>query len=30
VAPKVEGRVSASDLPQLLLGQLPGTDYQFH
>ncbi|MBI3686030.1 MAG: bifunctional metallophosphatase/5'-nucleotidase [Actinobacteria bacterium] len=29
VAPRVEGRVSASDLPQLLLGQLTGTGYQF-
>lgn len=30
VAPKQEGRVTATDLPSTTLGQLPGTDYQFH
>jgi hypothetical protein len=25
-----EGRVTATDLPQTTLGQLPGTEYQFH
>jgi 2',3'-cyclic-nucleotide 2'-phosphodiesterase (5'-nucleotidase family) len=29
VAPRLEGRVTASDLPAMVLGQLPGTDYQF-
>jgi hypothetical protein len=29
VSPRIEGRVSASDLPQLMLGQLSGTDYVF-
>jgi 2',3'-cyclic-nucleotide 2'-phosphodiesterase (5'-nucleotidase family) len=30
VAPEIEGRVVATDLPQTTLGQLPGTEYQFH
>jgi hypothetical protein len=30
VGPKIEGRVTATDLPQTTLGQLPGTEYQFH
>jgi 2',3'-cyclic-nucleotide 2'-phosphodiesterase (5'-nucleotidase family) len=29
VAPQLEGRVTATDLPDRVLGQLPGTDYQF-
>jgi hypothetical protein len=29
VAPKQEGRVTATDLPPTALGQLPGTDYRF-
>ncbi len=29
VAPGLEGRVTATDLPDRVLGQLPGTDYQF-
>lgn len=29
VAPRLEGRVTATDLPDRVLGQLPGTDYQF-
>jgi 2',3'-cyclic-nucleotide 2'-phosphodiesterase (5'-nucleotidase family) len=29
VAPRLEGRVTATDLPDMVLGQLPGTDYQF-
>lgn len=29
VAPQQEGRVTATDLPSTVLGQLPGTDYQF-
>ncbi|TNC29728.1 bifunctional metallophosphatase/5'-nucleotidase [Amycolatopsis alkalitolerans] len=30
VAPRLEGRVTATDLPQTALGQLPGTGYEFH
>ncbi|HEX6247310.1 MAG TPA: bifunctional metallophosphatase/5'-nucleotidase [Nocardioidaceae bacterium] len=29
VAPQQEGRVTATDLPSTVLGQLPGTNYQF-
>lgn len=29
VAPEVEGRVTATDQPQTLLSQLPGTNYEF-
>ncbi len=29
VAPKQDGRVTATDLPSTMLGQLPGTNYQF-
>jgi 2',3'-cyclic-nucleotide 2'-phosphodiesterase (5'-nucleotidase family) len=29
VAPRQEGRVTATDLPSTMLGQLPGTNYQF-
>ena len=29
VAPKVEGRITATDAPQTLLSQLEGYDYEF-